>query len=151
MTEIFQNNSAKKPSRPDGLSVLCILSFIGSGFSFFSSIMVFWLYPTFLEIVGSDEFAQFPSLDSNMLLDFLQSAGKIYFLISAILYLISVTGVYFMWKLKKKGIHFYAIAQISLVILPLIFISTNLSVLPNLIIVGAFIFMYSRHLKIMHD
>jgi len=113
--------------------------------------MVFWLYPTFLEIVGSDEFTKFPSLDSKMLLDFLQSAGKNYFLISAILYLISVTGVYFMWKLKKKGIHFYAIAQILLVILPLIFISTNLSVLPNLIIVGAFIFMYSRHLKIMHD
>jgi hypothetical protein len=151
MTEIFQNNTNEKPSRPDGLSILCILSFIGSGFSFLSSIMVFWLYPTFLDIVGSDEFAQFPSLDSKMLLDFLQSAGKTYFLISAILYMISLLGAYYLWNLKKKGIHFYAIAQISLVILPLIFISTNLSVLPNLIIVGAFIFMYSRHLKIMHD
>ena len=144
---IPSNEMAK---RPDGLTLLCVLSFIGSGLAFLSNFMVFFIFPSIPEIMESDEFIQMPNLEPELLLEFLTSAGRSYFLIAAFLYLISIIGVYFMWKLRKTGIHFYAMAQIALLIIPLIFISTELSALPSLLFTVLFILLYSRFLKIMY-
>lgn len=142
------NNEIAK--RPDGLTLLCVLSFIGSGLAFISNFMVFFIYPSIPEIMDSDEFIQMPNLEPELLLEFLTSAGRTYFLLSTILYLASIIGVYFMWKLRKIGIHFYAMAQIAILIIPLIFISTELSALPSLLITVLFILLYSRFLKMMY-
>lgn len=149
---IDQNNmpSNEIAKRPDGLTLLCVLSFIGSGLAFISNFMVFFIYPSIPEIMESDEFIQMPNLDPELLLEFLTSAGRSYFLLAALLYLVSIIGVYFMWKLRKTGIHFYAMAQIALLIIPMIFISTELSALPSLLITVLFILLYSRFFKIMY-
>lgn len=142
------NNEIAK--RPDGLTILCVLSFIGSGMAFISNFMVFFIFPSIPEIMESDEFIQMPNLEPELLLEFLTSAGRSYFLIASLLYLVSIIGVYFMWKLRKTGIHFYAMAQIALLIIPLIFISAELSALPSLLITVLFILLYSRFLKVMY-
>ncbi len=149
---IDQNNNSTNEiaKRPDGLTILCVLSFIGSGLAFISNFMVFMIFPSIPEIMDSDEFIQMPNLEPELLLEFLTSAGRSYFLIGSLLYLLSFVGVFLMWKLRKKGIHFYAMAQIALLIIPLIFISTELSALPSLLITVLFILLYSRFLKVMY-
>lgn len=149
---IDQNNipNSEIAKRPDGLTLLCVLSFIGSGLGFLSNFMVFMIYSSIPEIMESDEFIQMPNLEPELLKEFLTSAGRSYFFISTALYLGSIIGVYFMWKLRKTGIHFYAMAQIALLIIPMIFISTELSALPGLLITVLFILLYSRFLKVMY-
>jgi len=150
MVEQEQETINENAVRPEGLTVLCVLSYIGSGLSLFSNFLIFIIYSSFVEFFSEADLSEFSSsFDSDMLLTFIESSGRMYFLISAGLYLLSLSGVYLMWHLRKNGIHFYAIAQIALLLLPLIFISSNLSILPGLILTGAFILMYSRYLKLM--
>jgi len=149
MDEIFEHQEENQ-ERPQGLSTICILSFIGSGLSLLSNAFAFMFYDAFTSFLSSDEINDVTmAIDPKLLLDFISTAGRFYFLVVAVFYSASVIGVYYMWHLYKKGIHFYAIAQISLLILPLIFIDSNLSVLPGLILSGAFIYFYSRFLNIM--
>lgn len=142
------NNQYSK--RPEGLTILCILSFIGSGLALVSNLSIFLWFHGIIDIIHSEEEVfTLPNMTPEMMLDFLQSSGRFYFLISAILYLGSVFGVYLMWHLQKRGIHFYAMSQIALLIIPLLFISGDLSVLPSLLITAMFILLYSRFLKWM--
>ncbi len=147
--QIYIDPQQQKHVRPDGLTFIAILSFIGSGLSFFSNFVIFLIYNAIPELAESDDFVQFPGMDVETMLDFLQSGGRSFFLLSSIFNLGSLVGVMLMWKLQKKGIHFYAISQIVLLLLPLIFIDPKLSVLSGLIISATFIWLYSRYLKIM--
>jgi len=150
MTEDFNNAQQEQIIRPQGLTILCVLSFIGSGLSLFANVFLFLFYDSFMAILTSDEIEEMPqTFDTEMLLDFANTAGQFYFLLSTILYAMSILGVYYMWHLFKRGIHFYAIAQLSLILLPLLFIDSNLSVIPGLLLSGTFVLLYSRHLKIM--
>jgi hypothetical protein len=150
MEDIFEQNSNTQPARPSGLKTISILSFLGSGSSLVANLFVFLFYSTFVSYLSSDEIKEASmAFDTEMLKKFTITAGQSYFLISAILYSVSLFGVYLMWHLVKKGIHFYAIAQISLLLLPLLFIDSSLSILPGLILSGTFIFLYSRFLNVM--
>ena len=150
MEDIFEQNSNTQSVRPSGLKTISILSFLGSGSSLLANIFVFLFYNTFVSYLSSDEIKEASlAFDAEMLEKFAVTAGQSYFLISAALYSVSLFGVYLMWNLVKKGIHFYAIAQISLLLLPLLFIDSSLSVLPGLILSGTFIFLYSRFLNVM--
>ena len=138
------------PKRPDGLTILCVLSFLGSGLAMVSNLSIFLWYQGILEIIQSEEDVfTLPNMNPEMMLDFLQSSGRSYFLISGLLYIGSVFGVYLMWHLQKRGIHFYAISQIALLIIPLIFINAELSIFPSLLITAMFILLYVRFLKWM--
>lgn len=150
MEDLFDNNKQEQHIRPEGLTILCVLSYIGSGLSLFSNLLVFIIFPSFLDFFSNNDLEEISNtFDPEVLLSFVQSAGRMYFLLTAVLYFISVLGVYYMWHLRKNGIHLYAIAQIALLLMPLLFISGNLSILPGLLLTGAFILMYSRYLKIM--
>ena len=150
MDDIFEHNSNEQPERPSGLKTICILSFLGSGSSLLANLFVFLFYNTFVAYLSSDEIKEVSmAFDAELLEKFTLTAGQSYFFISVILYSVSLFGVYLMWHLVKKGIHFYAIAQIALLLLPLVFIDSSLSVLPGLILSGTFIFLYSRFLKMM--
>jgi len=150
MTEEYNNTQQEKIIRPQGLTTLCILSYLGSGMSLFANIFLFLFYDSFMGILASDEMEEVPmAFDAEMLSEFANSAGQFYFLLSSILYALSILGVYYMWHLYKKGIHFYTIAQIGLILLPLIFIDSSLSVIPGLLLSGAFVLLYSQYLKLM--
>jgi len=150
MTEEYNKAQQEEIIRPQGLTTLCILSYLGSGMSLFANIFLFLFYDSFMGILTSDEMEEVPmAFDAKMLSEFANTAGQFYFLLSSVLYALSILGVYYMWHLFKKGIHFYTIAQISLILLPLIFIDSNLSVIPGLLLSGAFVLLYSQYLKIM--
>lgn len=142
----------KNPSteRPSGLSFLCILSFIGSGLSLFSHLVVWLFYNSFEQILSSDVYANIPNLQIEELQQYLSMSGRGFFLVSAALFALSLWGVYKMWKMQKIGIHYYAIAQILLVIAPLVFISRSMPVVGALLFALLFILLYARYHKMMH-
>ena len=129
------------PKRPQILSVLCILSFIGSCMSGFSFFMVYSAYDEVLPQL-QDYAGKFPGME------YILSAPKGFFLTGFILYTFSFFGANLMWRLKKVGFHFYAAAQIALVLLPMIYIKGfPLPVIDGLVS-ALFIVLYFKHYKI---
>ena len=103
--------------RPAFLTVLCILTFIGSGFAIISELIVLFLPSSFMEgmqvqfadILGEEK-------AEEMIASFaLQCKLAPYQLILSIL---SLAGAILMFQLKRMGFYLYTLAQVLLVVLP---------------------------------
>lgn len=82
-------------------------------------------------------------------IEMFMNVDKTYFLFQAILYAASLTGVYFMWNLKKTGFHLYTVAQVLVLILQQIYFpSLPFPFLP-FIITLTFVLLYFTNLKHM--
>ncbi len=134
-----------KPIRPNLLTVLCILTFIGSGMNMVSSLVIAGFYDTFTEVVllFSEKF-KLPGIDV------LLESKPIFFLVSGLLYAGSLVGAFLMFQLKKAGFHVYAIFQILLVLAPMYFMHLSGPGILDIIFSGIFILLYSSNLKSMH-
>lgn len=119
--------------RPGFLTVLCILSFIGSGLGILSMLLLIVGAGAILSFLGSMGGAE--------------GAGSMAYLVgSLILSLATLFGAIQMWKLKKMGFFIYTGASVIGIILPIVF--TGFSVF-TLVINAAFIVMYYLNLKHM--
>jgi len=140
-----QNNTSQilpgKPTRPTLLTVLCILSFIGSGLS---GITFFAVYLSFEEIAPmlQELSSEFPGLE------IFTGASKNFFLTGAILYLFSYIGINLMWRMKKAGLHFYAGAQVLIIFLPVVYIPNFPFPIMEALVSGIFIGLYAKHYKL---
>jgi len=135
------NNSKQKP-RPELLSVLCILTFIGSGLAVFSNLFIFMSFDEVLTIMEDYELG-LPEFEMIM------SGGKRFFITGFILYSISLIGAIQMWKLRKIGFHLYTVAQIFILLLPVVFIQAYQFSVISLLLTIAFILAYFSNLKFM--
>jgi len=145
MEEIQANpNEEKKPNRPNLLNILCILTFIGSGMNFISSLMISVFYDQFTILADSiSKSFHLPELD--MILE-----GKsTFFAVSALIYAGCISGAILMWRLKKAGFHVYTIFQILLILSPMYFFHLPSPSLFDIILSGGFIILYSSNLKYM--
>lgn len=105
------------PKRSTGLSVLCILTFIGSGISLFAySMMVLF----FEQMQAPENFEMFDEKAVEMIFE-LFKPGRLFYVLLSIGFVGSLVGASFLWNLKKEGIHVYAISQCYLILLPLAF------------------------------
>jgi hypothetical protein len=138
----METDENKKTERPVLITVLLILTFIGSGMSAVSFLFVSLSYDEVMRII-EDVYSDFPGVE------LLLSAKKSYFTIGFFLYSISLMGAILMWKLKKAGFHFYTAAQIFLIILPLVTIPGYRFSLFPVMVTGAFILAYSTNLRQM--
>lgn len=131
-----------RPQRPDMLSALCILTFIGSGTGAF----VYWTYGLFFK-----EFQQL--YESGALtfpgLDVILSGGQKYFLTGAVLFSASLAGAILMWKMRAAGFHLYTAAQVLLSLLPVVMIKEYPFPVVDFAITALFIFLYWRYLSRM--
>lgn len=132
------------PKRPTLLTVICILTFIGSGMNLFSSLVIAGFYETFVQM--AQEFAVKFNIPG---MDILSEASPLFFLVSAILYAGSLAGAILMMNLRKAGFHIYTICQILLIIAPMYFLHQRSPGLADLMFSGIFILLYGIHLKIM--
>lgn len=147
-TENITENSPEvkfNGKRPPGLTILCILSFIGSGGSAISSFFVagaFNLIPLAVK--------QTPVADAEALLKMITTAGPLFFFFMGILYLISLAGAIYMFKLRKTGFHLYTVAQLCMLILPSLMISGFELPVSNLLLTGSFILAYAVNIRLFH-
>jgi len=132
----------KRPERPQLITVLLILTFIGSGMSAFSFLFVSMSYDEVMKIV-KDVYSDFPGVELIL------TADKSYFTIGFVLYTISFMGAILMWKMRKIGFHFYTASQIFLLILPVTTIPNYQFSILTLLVTVAFILAYSTNLRQM--
>lgn len=142
MNNIFPTGAGKPEQRPDLLTVLCILTFIGSGMGAFSNLIVGLSYDLIRDMAESGEM-NFPGIDIYL------SLPRSFFLASFVLMFGSLFGALQMWKLRKFGFHVYTVAQILLLLLPTIFMPGMDYPFLNFFITAAFVLLYARNLKHM--
>jgi len=137
------NPSQKEPfKRSDLLTVLCVLTFIGSGLASFSNLFIFLSYEDMLTIVDEYE-VEIPGFDMMM------SGGRRFFITGFILYTFSWVGALQMWKLRKIGFHLYTGAQLFILILPVAMIVSYQFSIFSLLFTATFIAGYAINLKFM--
>lgn len=143
--ESEQEIKNNKFERPSGLSMICVLTFIGSGISALSSLMVF----TGFDLIPSVPMDARLFPEAQDVKDIVMSAGRWFFLIMAVLYFISFTGATMMWKLKKIGFHCYTFSQMLMFLIPILMIQGYIVPISSVLITSAFIGMYGLNLRFM--
>lgn len=128
--------------RPTLLTILCILTFIGSGISTISFFAVSVMYELFMQ--------QFAVLYANMPdANFLLEAPRDFFVVSTILSAASVAGALFMWNLRKIGFHIYTSAQLVYLVVPLLYFGGETNPLLNILLTALFVYLYARNIQYM--
>jgi len=133
--------------RPESLTVLCVLTFIGSGISALANGILFLVFDQFREIINQQE--GYSLLGSEIDLSFLADISIWFFFAMGITQILSFTGAYEMFRLKKKGFHLYTIAQIFLLIIPKLFIPSLPFPFFEMMVSAIFVLLYYRNLQFM--
>jgi len=121
-----------KLRRPDFLSALCILTFIGSSFTFAIYLLASLFFKRASEIIV--EYSAWHSTND---------ITPLYFTILMVLSALSLTGAIRMWKLYRDGFFIYTVAQILLIIIPIFWVNSQTLSTVNLIFTFIFIGGYA--------
>ncbi|MCX6273336.1 MAG: hypothetical protein NTU44_19370 [Bacteroidetes bacterium] len=142
--EELQESNRPEPvrSRPVFLSVLCIMTFIGSGFIFFSFLFVWAFYRLILEMADLPQF-QMPGIE------IFKNSPRWVFFAGAVFYGASFIGAILIWHLKKAGFHVYTLAQIALLFLTSLFMYPGGLPSGELLFSLFFVLLYAMHLRFM--
>lgn len=160
------------PARPTFLTVLCILSFIGCGLGIFSGVTGYFTNKALVtagstvneeisnamdEAMESEEMTEAGREIANSLgealggiTDFEAMAKNS--IVSALLCVVVLAGVFLMWKLKKTGFYIYTVGQIALVAAPFLLVgglAGGLMATLGAIFPIVFIILYALNLKHM--
>ena len=136
-------SNSEEGKRPEFLSILCVLTFIGSGLAAFSNLVIYFSFDMLLLTYNNGEL----NLPGS---DIIFTFSKSFYIFSFLIYLFSFSGAVLMWRLRKEGFHLYSISQILLLILPTLYIKTDQFPLFGILLTSIFILFYYRHLKYMH-
>lgn len=163
----MENPFATEKTRPTFLTVLCILTFIGSGLNFLSSLMSIATSKVtsstgFMSMIYesmNQSMEEIPESMVNMMETVMTTVTKVMEhgatigITNTILYAASVLGAVLMFNLKKNGFYLYSAAQILLLfVLPVVVgfnIVTMMGLVFSLIFTAAFIIMYGVNVKYM--
>lgn len=144
MNELEKMNAKQK--RSTLLSIVCILSLIGGGFSIISYFFAVSMWNQIPEIMASNPLAdQFGF--SEMIESYFSPEKKPLFISILVLNVFSVIGVAMIWNLREIGLHFYVAAQIALLIAPMIWIQPFSFPFFDVLISAIFIYLYFREMK----
>jgi len=140
----------QEEKRPTGLAVLCILTFIGSGVSFLVSFVSFALHDALLGVMEAAmvNMNEATAEAYSKSIDIFAHTPQYVFLISAVLYIFSISGAAIMLIMRRIGFHLYAIAQILIVFLPQLLNKASFNALGFFIAI-AFIALYAIYYKKM--
>ena len=111
----FLENEEQQPKRSPLLLVLCILTFIGSGYSLLYYLLLPFAkahLPEMMEMYSS--FFKDAAIQSQMneMFSFMAAVPSWKYLLVALGFAGSVAGAALMLKLRKEGFHVYVISQI---------------------------------------
>lgn len=146
--------------RPTGMTILLVLSFINACWNILRSIVMYFTTPMIGTMLENGQFEEMMEPFSAMGADFtnamtdsmtvMSQISPTYYLITLLLFIASLTGVIKMFKLDKRGLHIYAIAQILMLINASVFVYPLQKPSPfvyDLLITVMFIFLYYLYFK----
>ena len=150
-------------NRPKGMTFFLILSLINAIWKILSSVVSYFIIPGLAKMMESGELEdsyqhiftmmKWGEDEIDTFMSSLQTAFSInvnYYLIIALLFIGSLVGVIMMFKLDKRGLHVYSIAQICVLIAASVYFYPKQVYSPfitDLLFTLAFIFMYYTFFK----
>jgi len=152
------NNDLPVEKRPQFLTVLCILTYIGAGFGFLGAIWNLIKAPTAVEEIEKlQEMGTMP--EGGMFAGMMESAmvaaqNALPLAVTQIIAnAVCLVGAIYMWKQKKTGFYLYSAAQVFGMVVPIVLIGFNYA-FSGFMAIGAifpiaFIVMYALNLKHM--
>jgi hypothetical protein len=171
MEETLLDGSEPKKARPTFLTVLCILTFIGSGYGIVDSVIDYFGAEKAEQIVGqvdetmdeamdeigeSEEGEKAAELMETMVGDMMSSLTaeniRRLSIMSLISNILTLLGALLMWRLNKKGFYSYIAGIVILIISPLIILEglIGLATAGFIGFIGViFIVLYGLNLKHM--
>lgn len=132
-----------KPKRPQLLTILCIVTFIGSGLAAFSYLVFAAYYTDMIELMEI-YYADRPEIN------YFLNAPREFFIYAFLLSAASVLGALMMWNLRKVGFHVYTVSQLISLILPSVYFGGDANPLLNIMFTAFFVYLYARNLRFMH-
>ena len=147
------NNEKAYKSTVRGLRFILILSLIGSAYSFISDLVTGLVYPAWRSLYESGEWkSMLPMLakmtgqeDLNLFETAMEQAMAVprtVYLLWALLYAMSLAGVIMMLRLRRNGFHLYAIAQLLVLIVTILFLGKAQQMLGDIMMTILFIVYY---------
>ena len=154
MSDYFPNQDEPTPTplkRTTSLTIICILTFVYSGSMFLSSLFwsVYYYYiPGFIQ---SSPFTKAISgfEGMNEVFKLMTETSIWFYIFNTILSGVGLGGAILMFRLRKIGFHFYTVAQILLLIIPMIYMTGYKTDFASTVITAIFIFLYYTNLKLM--
>jgi hypothetical protein len=128
----------EKIKRPDFLSALCILTFIGSSITFTVYLLASLFFKNASEIIV--KYSAWHSTDA---------ISPLYFTILMALSALSLTGAIRMWKQHRDGFLLYTAAHVLILLIPIFWINIQAFSVVNLIFTAIFIGGYGLNWKWM--
>ena len=130
---------------PTTLRILLVLSIIYGSMLFLSGTMMALTLPSLDAIYRANQ----SLLPSEMFTMWQRAAAvpRLLYAALALLGLCSVGGCLLMWKFRRSGYHLYAIAQLLMLVLPLLFLGKDYLGLGDLMFTALFLLLYYRQLK----
>ncbi|MBR1513512.1 MAG: hypothetical protein IJ622_04385 [Bacteroidales bacterium] len=161
-------NATQQPKRPTGMTILLVLSFINACFNIFSNIIMYFFTPMMAEMLknGQLEEAMGPFMTAaneemrTAMMDSMTALANIkpiYYLFMLVLFIGSLVGVIRMLKYDKRGLHFYAISQLLMLIVSSIYKYPLMQPSPfttDLMLTVMFIlvyYLYFKRMELMQD
>ena len=137
--------------------ILLVLSIIGSGANCFSYLLMGMIqpilqqqYPAIEETMqSSPQMAEMFELTKAQYEQFVFDTPRAYYLMAFVLFAISLTGVVMMWRLRKNGFHYYAVAQLLFIILTLLYLGKASMSVGNIMFILLFLFLYYSLLRVL--
>jgi len=136
--------------RPTGLTVLCVLTFIGSGLSILSYLLCFFTYdmlPNMMLLYAESLGGSLGEVYENAAEMFTNTA-RYAFLLMTIPFLTAIVGAGFMLKMRKLGFHLYVVGQILIAGFRMLILQWEFD-MSGLLISILFIALYAIYLKKM--
>ena len=154
MSDYFPNEEEPRPTpvkRSPGLTFICILTFVFSGLMFVSFLFNSIYYYYIPGIIANSPFSKTFSGNEGMTeaIKIMTSASIWFFILNTIFYGVSLGGAILMFSLRKVGFHFYTVAQILLLITPMIYMADYKTNFAYTVITAIFIFLYYTNLRLM--
>ena len=147
----FIENETPQPKRTTFLLVLCVLTLIGSGYSFLYHLLLPLAKPNLPKVMDVyGDFFKDAVVQSQMseMLDFMAAVPSWKYLLVALGCAGSVVGAALMLKLRKEGFHVYVISQILIFALMSFLIGGPLKpTITNILWDITFILLYFLQLK----
>mgnify|MGYP001097628272 CR=1 FL=1 len=122
--------------RPDFLSGLCLLTFIGSGVTFVGYFLASLFFAEVTELI-----IKYSSWHT------VKPISPLYFTVLMALSALSLTGAIRMWKLHRDGLFLYLFAQLTILFLPAVWINWQAFSMTNAIFTSVFIVGYLLNWK----
>ena len=138
-------NDPQFQARRRNLRIILVLSIIGSGFSCLSYLVTGISMPMFKTRL--DSWRMVLPAEMDVMVEQWMQTPRSFFLVSALLYALSLTGVILMWNLRKSGFHLYTLAQLLILLITVLFLGKEMLGLGNVMFTLLFVVYYYAALR----